>query len=272
MVQQIIGFSKQNWLKGECGQHSLIHALLLLGIPISLDEAHIHTVPQCITAVSGTSEEKIINALKHYKCKPVEIYVDSPSKMKSEIDKNLDAGYPIIISVEGYNHWAVLAGRSGNDYVWIDSNSDAIIGVCDWEEVEDWFDNTEYYGIAIGPKNEKLMRYSIVSRIVKIQKILKKNKTLREYWGYYLEDLIEVFGRKADAGDISAKLFFKKYRKKMHETVCKWYVDAKDYDVYWELDNYQRVAEAYNLRLPADRENIALIEFSIALSLVSVFG
>ena len=39
-MQEIIGFNWQDKRNGQCGQYAFTHALLVLGIPVSIREAH----------------------------------------------------------------------------------------------------------------------------------------------------------------------------------------------------------------------------------------
>lgn len=127
-MQEPIGFNKQDFEYGECGQYALIHALLLLGIPISLSEAHRHTVLKIVSAIKRTSEKPIVRAIKRLGCNPVEHYYADSNIAKKVIDKFLEKGYPVIVCAEEYTRWAVLAGKEKNSYVWIDSLEDIIIG------------------------------------------------------------------------------------------------------------------------------------------------
>ena len=55
--QHIIGFDYQRRYDGNCGQRSLMHALLLLGHPVTEDEAHRLTDrPRWKTRLHGTNE------------------------------------------------------------------------------------------------------------------------------------------------------------------------------------------------------------------------
>ena len=147
------GFRRQRD-PGTCGQRSLIHALLLLSHPISEKEAfRACGVTRKETNEHGTDEKELIRAIKFFGHSYSVLDTWSRKTARQFIDKHLDAGSPIIISVDNIQHWAVLARREKDKYSWIDSADNKLMGCREISDILDWMRFLfHYYGIAIKPK------------------------------------------------------------------------------------------------------------------------
>jgi hypothetical protein len=162
---------------GMCGHRSLIHALALLGINLTeKDAVKLTGVSRSKAEESGTSEDKLIKAIRKAKCKPHPHTSHSATKAKSQIDGLLKKGMPVIISTENEYHWAVLAGKHRDRYFWIDSADLRLLGNWPWERVADWmkYGKHKYYFIGIEAPD---MSQSVVKRYYSIYPLLK----LRQY-------------------------------------------------------------------------------------------
>jgi ABC-type bacteriocin/lantibiotic exporter with double-glycine peptidase domain len=139
---------------GTCGQRSLIHALLLLGHPISERRAFKACgVTRREANQEGTDEKELLRAIKYLGYRYSVIKTSSRIAARQFINRHLSSGSPIIISVQNEEHWAVLAGRRKSKYVWIDSADDNLMGFWRVTEILDWMKyRSGYYGIAIKPK------------------------------------------------------------------------------------------------------------------------
>ena len=146
------GFRKQRET-GTCGQHALKNALLLHNHPISMREAFKASgVTRKEVNAEGTDENDLIRAIRHFGYKYSVLDTYSRKAAHQFIDKHLEAGAPIIICVQFFQHWAVLARRDNSKYVWIDSADDKLIGSWKIQDILGWMRCLfRYYAIAIKP-------------------------------------------------------------------------------------------------------------------------
>ena len=151
-MKKRIGFQKQRD-PGTCGQRSLIHALLLLNHPISERQAFkACDVTRKEVNEEGTDEKELKLALKYFGHEYSVLDTYSRKAAHHFINKHLDAGRPIIICVQFFQHWAVLARRDNSKYVWIDSADDKLIGSWKIQDILGWMRCLfRYYAIAIKP-------------------------------------------------------------------------------------------------------------------------
>jgi len=278
-MQEIIGFNWQDKRNGQCGQYAFTHALLVLGIPVSIREAHrLQKWPIWKTSDIGTDEEKIKRGLKKCNCKAIEYTVYDDQEAKKIVDDLLNQDCPVIICTNNYNHWAVIAGKMGkNKYIWIDSSDDDLIGSWKWQDIADWIacenddGSFEYYILGVKPKDKNYKNHSLVSKFNKVWDLLA-DPDLCEWWGYYMEDLLEVFDCDYSAKErVTADEFFKLYKKKIVETINYFYPGPDKKYIEYEINNYEKVAKAYNLFVSKDKIPEALISFTSALTLVIVY-
>jgi len=258
-MQEIIGFEQQDAGDGACGKYALRHALLLLGIPVSQREASAATqVPPWKAMQRGTNEAEIKRGLKEFGCTGIEYTGRSRRSYTAHINRCLRGALPVIITAENDEHWAVIAGKkSRTEYFWIDSAEPEVIGCWHWNDILAWIDNDVFYGIGVQPRNREQLAHSLVPRFPEYAQLMK-DPTLRQYWGYYLDDL---YGGSLNGE--SPRQFFEKYRKPIIDTICIQYPEADKETITWELKNYETVAVAHNL-VPS------LIELTAAMTLIAV--
>jgi hypothetical protein len=259
-MQEIIGFEQQAMGDGACGKYALRHALLLLGIPVSQREASSATqVPPWKAMQRGTNEAEIKRGLREFECTGVEYLGRSRRAFTAHVNRCIRRGLPLIFTAEHDEHWAVIAGKKSRSvYYWIDSAEPDVIGAWSWEDILEWIDNDVYYAIGVLPKNEAQLEHSIVSRFSEYAPLMR-DATLRQYWGYYLDDL---YGGAAHE-HATPRQFFDAYRKAIVETICVQYPMADKETLVWEMKNYETVALAHRL-------TPSLIELTAALTLIAV--
>ena len=96
---------------------------------------------------------------------------------------------------------------------------------------------------------------------------LFRDDSLREWWGYYLEDLRYIFDKTGNNGDVvTAKDFFTRYSRSFIENVSFWSLETEKQRFRAELKNYELVATAYDFALSKTKIDEALIRFSSALT------
>ena len=262
------GFERQIKNDRNCAQHSLAHALLLLGEPTFLKIVHKRTDrTRTQTMQGGTKSRDLIKGVNRSNCVAIPIEVNTENEAKSHIDTFLEEGIPVIAHINKASHWIVLAGKDDNqNYYWIDSEKAKIIGRDKWKNIRHWlYANSTYYFTGLKPKNEERIDFSLVKRIPVLYPIFNDHYLMNR-WGYYLEDLLEIFDTPNHTKDvISSKEFFQKYAVKIVDAVQNYDGETSRNNIKAEIINYMIVANAYNMSVTQDREMDALINLSVAI-------
>jgi hypothetical protein len=270
-MQEKIGFDNQGSLSGACAQRSLVHSLLLLGIPISKNEAHSRTGISNLSAIiNGTTENSLIKGINRCNCIAYPHGFINAKETRNLINQFLREGMPVIISTENTDHWIVLAGRESQDnYYWIDSDDYDLYGYDSWTDIRDWMEyEGQYYFIGVRPKDDERLNHSLVKDFRDVYALFDDNE-LAEYWGVYLEDLSEIFDSPSNNMDIySPEEFFSKYEAKIVDSLCYYNADAGRSRFKWEISNYLKVAIAHKMTLSKSKETDALIDMTVAMAYV----
>ena len=266
---EIGGFDFQSNWAGNCAQRSLIHSLLLLGIPISERVAHDRTgVSKYKTLIQGTSLSSLTKAIKRCDCIPY-IYKDSNEKIiRTKIDEFLINGMPVIVNAEEGTHWGVIASKESRDnYYWIDSNASGLYGRSPWAEIRDWMEHRSYYlMIGLRPKDDECFNHSIVRNFDEVYSYFDDDD-LAEYWGWYLDDLSTIFDSPVESTQvISPKVFFAKYNHHIIEHVFLQHGEIGKKYIRWELSNYEKVATAHRFTVSRSKEIEAAIGLTAAMA------
>lgn len=270
-----IGFYWQSKLSGACGQYSLRHALLLLGIPITKNETNKATgVPPILVRIFGTNEEKLKQGVYYFDCRPIEFTTKNIIKFREKLDSLLMKGIPAIVSFMKDKHWAVVCGKkTKNTYFIIDSSDKDLITYYHWDDLVDLMNNDTYYLVGVKPNNKNQLRHSLVHNFSRAEKVLNRGDELYAWWGYYVEDLNEIFDcPDSNKNILTADEFFNKWSKKIFDSARFFFNNSDEKQLLSELKNYKTVAELHNLTLSEDKLTDAIINFSAALTYLSAFG
>lgn len=272
-VQEVIGFDEQPDT-GSCGKSSLQHALLLLGLPITMRDANRLTrVPRWKHVIRGTNEREIQAAIRRCGLRPLERSFKTDAPLRRSVDQMIDRGLPVIVCVEDFDHWAVLAGRTGERYWWIDSADRALIGSWRWADIAGWIHQKhprpEFYAIGVAPRRRRDVTHSLVPRFRDVAKMLRADQGLRQYWGYYLEDLLDVFDCPPSPRALPAQRFFDRHARRLYHASATYYADADTVKLRWEIANYRKVAIAHRLTMSRRAEVEAVARLSAALALIA---
>jgi hypothetical protein len=264
------GFMYQE-VYGDCGEYAILHAALVLGIPISSETVHRATgVSKKHSAIYGTSAGAIRRALNKFDLESVVCDIKDEEEAKKAIDRALETGYPIIASVENEEHWIVLVSKDSHGYYWIDSSDYQLLGCSGFREISEWLeyeeeDKTGYYFIVVKPKDENIMKHSISGCFNNILKLYEKDEDLIYYWGWYLAGLKEALDCPKDKKEvISAKAFFEKHRSTLEEA-CK-IIDDSESDLEYELSNFSIVAQMHNLTMSKELELEGMLKMNHLLN------
>ena len=124
---------------GNCGQLALVHALSVLGIEVTVAEAHRRTGISRLRAIfEGTDERGLIRGIRRSRCTPLPHLVHSSEEARRLISGYLENSIPVIILTQDEWHWMVLAGMDGDRYSWIDSADYRLTGTNCWKYVASW--------------------------------------------------------------------------------------------------------------------------------------
>jgi hypothetical protein len=124
---------------GNCGQLALVHVLSVLGIEMTVAEAHRRTgVSRWCAIFEGTDEGGLIRGIRRSRCTPLPHLVHRSEKARSNITRCLKRSIPVILLTEDEWHWMVLAGMDGDRYSWIDSADYRLTGTNCWKYVASW--------------------------------------------------------------------------------------------------------------------------------------
>jgi hypothetical protein len=266
-VDEKLGFNFQE--SGSCGIYAFLNSLLILGIPISVQEAHEVTRVTRIKALwEGTDPDNIIRGIKKYGCKAEPFSCKNEYKAKAKIDAYLEAGIPIIICVDDWEHYTLLAGLIDNRYYWIDSAGPNIMSKSSWPAIEEWMassdEDEKYYGIAVIPPK----RNNALKDIDKLFRLSRKDEGLFNNYGYMLRDLLDVIGDQKSIGRLfSVAEFLSIYQDKIVSSIeYLYYFTDKKY-VTKKMKDYITIAELHNLSFAVADELDVIIRLTVIMTL-----
>ncbi len=137
---------RYQYFPGPCGQYALVNAMAVLGKQLSILEAHRLTGVTVWEALrDGTDTRYLVKAIRKCGCTPHLVTRMSEVSAKRAMDRLLDRGWPVIVSVDESSHWAVVASRSKRGYRWIDSADTRITGYWSWSSIADWMEDEDGY-------------------------------------------------------------------------------------------------------------------------------
>jgi len=270
ILDKKFGFNYQE--HGNCGQYAFLNTLLLLSIPISVKDAHKKTQVTRLKAIwEGTEPEKIIRGIKKYGCSAKPITCNDEKKLKEKIDAYLEAGIPLIVCVDDYEHYAVLSGKINKKYYWIDSADSDIIGHSSWSEIAEWLESSEedekYYCIAVIPPKQN----NALTDIDKLLKISRKDEDLFNNYGYLLKDLLDIVDDQGSSGKrVPVAEFLIKYQHKVIGSIEELYYYTNKKELKQIMKDYITLAELHNLMLAADDELDVLARLTVMVTMYAV--
>lgn len=225
----------------------------------------------------GTSELGIMRAIRKLQCSPIAYDTVNENKAKEWIEYNIKKGLPIIClfnfdqTVDDSGHWIVIGGKIKDKFIVIDSSpfDEEIIDYYSWKKLKErfiWVDEDEkkhfqFYGIAIKPEDKNLLKHSMVNRFHLVANKLNENEELREYWGYYTDDITEIFGYEKG---VSADSLLSKYREQIIGSVSYWSGEENESSLNYLLDIYLMICKAYDIKINRKDIESTLIDFTAA--------
>lgn len=297
-----VGFVYQQ-KEGSCGVYALANIMTLLGKPTYIEDAQLYTnfrsrsdsfkkhfslhntvynFNRTFTKIMsdyGVREKGIIGAVKKAGLKSNHFTTLSEREAQEFLNRNLKNYNPLLLRVNyprnPAGHWFVCAGINKSKYIIIDSDPIAykkgLISSFSWIDLYrrcTWYNQSgkffQFNAIAV----EQTGGINLLPKLTDYLGTLQKNLELQYWWGYYLDDLISVFniGEKI-LNPISSEDFFKEYSVVLTETISYWY-DSEEIplgNLKRELNNYKRVAMAYNMSFEKEMLPIVLVSMTSTL-------
>ena len=195
-----LGFAVQG--KGACARFALRHALLCLGVPTT-ERAITRGMRRgrLRTRLFGSDEVAILRGVRRLGARPEELRARTGAEARRGIDRALREGAPCILCVtsasgDGWGHWALLAGRVGERYLWIDSADDRVVGTWTWTAIARWMrcegEAEPFYAIAVRPRTSVARARSLTPRAAAALPALRDERQ-RDGWGVRLAALRRIF-------------------------------------------------------------------------------
>lgn len=247
-----LGYDWQYRIAGSCARFALRHALLCLGIPTTEDALTDALGVGRFAGALGIGEEPIIKGIRSFDCEAVELEDDFASRTRQVISELIQEGTPCVISVDDAEHWAVVVGRNGSDFIWIDSADDELVGTCTWAELSAWMAMSpetaayRYYLIGVRPKEESWLAQSLVHNFAKVRGHLDSSD-IRVNWGNRLALLNDHLYAAPDEG-MSAKTFFENHAPAILDAALLGAEHERE-AMALELSGLRTVAIAHRLRV-----------------------
>lgn len=273
-MQEPIGFEWQPVGSRACGKYSLRHALLTLGIPTTRNDATRTTrLPAWITMGFGTDLPKLQRGLQYFRCRGIQRVSFNTDKLRLDLDYFLGKGCPVILTVQRGYHWVVICGKeSENRYYWIDSSDDELIGYWTFSNIVDWIDSLQFRLFGVVPYKKRQLSHSLVPKWSEVYALLD-DEDLCDFWGYYLEDLNDIFDSPPDSRkSLKAKEFFQRFEEIIFNATNESYLYSDAAQLKWEMNNYKSVADAHSLTLSTTRLPEAIARLSADLTCISCTG
>jgi hypothetical protein len=239
-----------------CAEHSLMNTLLVLGIPISAKRAH--SIVE--SSLNGEPNMTDLNAgLSKYGCTAQEVICNDEQTLRDAIDGFLDKHVPLVICTDRSNHFSLLAGKSDDNYFWIDSSGPTIVGKSTWIQIEDWVNSGDafqrYYFIAVVPQDDKYL----IRDIEELHKIYHEDNALINNWGNYLKLMLDFIGAHSTVGNtVNVTDLLDKYGENVLKLISDLHLPMDINELRYLLHAYTTVAKLHNLKVEIDENETFL--------------
>lgn len=255
-----------------CGAASLRYALTFLGKTV--EEKDLRKASQT-TFWNGTDEGGIAKAASRYGCEAImRSYRRFPAAFRSLI-RYVQSGQPCILCVDNWMHWVAVAGANRNGAALFDPKSSEIATLVKqgalrrrWAHFkkEDGADDPYFFFIAIRPRQRKHHPKGIVDN--ELVQGLRRREDLREGWDRYLQELIDIFGRRPSRAEDSypAWKFLTRNTGFVTETVSFWDGAVPKRFYKTELRNLALVCRAYGFTMRPRDEKKAFVSLACILN------
>lgn len=249
----------------QCGPFALKYALVMYG---KIEHENKIEEYAGTTWWYGTDEIGLTRAAKHFKCDLVEFNItNNAKKALTQLKQFLRHKHPVIICVENWSHWITVLTYKKNSFVCVDSALNKVITIISENELlERWSyeedDEVYFSGYAVVPKEKPKILATFSLNTAK--KLTSDNyQDLAYRWDYYFTNLLSMtrIKEKQNQRIISFKKFLSRYQNTIIDNLRKTN-NFKKSDITALLNNFEFVANVYNLGVPISEINSTLIVLS----------
>lgn len=256
--------------KYQCGPFALKYALVMLG---RFESENQIAVKAGSTWWYGTDEIGLAKAAKHYDCKMKYFRRERGNDAVKVLAEQLRKGYPCILSVDNWEHWITVVNVQRSQFIVTDSSLDKVVTIYTpnqllkrWKYVDEDNDEISYDGYALIPQFRVSTKAAFT--LVHARYVMdSRNKQLSKKWDTYFNDLITIcHPRHANTTHlISFRDFLRRYEKLLVNQVAFWHGTPTLRELKKILNNFQFMADVYDLVIHADEQKKALIDLSSIL-------
>ena len=273
-----VGFYPQpnDWT---CGPFALKHALVTLGRIVDEDQVSAHTRTHWW---SGTDEIRLARAARAFDCDLKLVRTRDAERARTLLRGELRNRNPVILCVDGWEHWITAVRYEAGRFVLIDSNLDPVLDSLAWPQLMSrWGYHDEDYDpedppvifdyFSVRPRYRTQVKADFsLARLRHLRR--PENRRVAEYWNQYLEDLLEIC-RPPSARfvePLSMGEFLRRNQDLIISRVVYWHGDVDRQVVVRLLKDFRFVAETYGLIIPAASRRRAVADIAILATMAVV--
>jgi hypothetical protein len=190
-------FERQWRGTGTCAIHAIRHALLCLGVPVDSRDVEGAMGAGLIRRLIGNDERAVERGLARLGYGVDVVDMHDAGEFRCRIDRELEAGRPMILCVDDESHWLVVAGRWAGRYVLIDSDRHDLFGASTWGELGPRIryhgsSGPAYWAMTPRARAGEHEPRSLVPRVAEAWDAMKGDARLRRAWAVYLDFALEL--------------------------------------------------------------------------------
>ncbi|HEX9739361.1 MAG TPA: hypothetical protein VGA29_01190 [Ignavibacteriaceae bacterium] len=260
--------------KYQCGPFALKYGLVMLG---RFENEKEIGKKAGSTWWYGTDEIGLAKAAKSFDCKMRYFRRETAKDAIKILSTNIKRGYPCILSVDNWEHWITVINEQRGKFIVVDSALDKVIVIYSqmqlvrrWKFIDDETGEISYDGYALisNTKSTTKAQFSLE----KAKYVMRdRNIGLARKWDSYFNDLIAICRPRFShtTKTISFNEFLRRHKKLLITQIADWHGSPNYRELKKILDDFQFVAEVYNLVIYIEDQKKALIDLSAILMMYS---
>ncbi|HEX2961651.1 MAG TPA: cysteine peptidase family C39 domain-containing protein [Ignavibacteriales bacterium] len=252
-----------------CGPFALKYALVMLGI---FKNENSIAKSAGSTWWAGTDEIGLARAAKKFHCHMHYFRSEDPAIALDLLDRELKKGLPCILSVNNWGHWLTVLGYQKERYIIVDSGLERVIAIMTPKQLLRKWKYVDEEGCPSYDGYSLLPQFKVATKALftleKARHVMyKKNENLAKKWDTYFNDLINICRPRTpnSYNIISVNEFLRRHRNPLIKKVAFWHGTPNYKELEKILQNFQFVAEVYDLVIYHEDEKRALIDFTSLL-------
>lgn len=268
----------------QCGPFALKHALIVLGI---FAEEHTITRIAASRSTSGTDEEQLRRAAKHFDCDLPMIRRHNPETARKELVAFLRRGIPTLLCIDEWNHWVTAVKSEDGRFILLDSRQKAVLTILLWSELRNRWIHSEqdeydrHHWESMYDLHPVIPKFRINTKakfsLSRAQYLRRpENRVLGQFWDHYLVDLMTIARPRTSLSRrvLSMGEFFRRHERMILSQVDYWHGAIERRRAMKILRNLHFVADTYGLVIPNEDEKRAIAGITAILTLwaASKFG